>query len=83
MALVAQMGGLRQLVCVLLLLRAVGQVVPSPPQAGQKATPPALSAEDRKKLNDALLDAVDYRNRGEVQRLLAQGADANAPTSTG
>ncbi|MFZ3212588.1 MAG: ankyrin repeat domain-containing protein, partial [Terriglobales bacterium] len=74
------MRGFRQLVCVLLLLpsAAAGQSAPAIPQAGQQAVPAPRTAEEKKSLDGALLEAVEYDNRSEVQRLLAQGADPNA-----
>ncbi len=80
MALTARMSGFRQLVCIVLLLPsvAVGQSAPATPPAGQKAAPAPLTAEEKKNLDGALLEAVEYDNRSEVQRLLAQGADPNA-----
>ena len=79
MALV-RMSGFRQLVCILLLLpsAAVGQSAPATPQAGQKAAPAPGTAEEKKNLDNELLEAVEYDNRRDVQQLLARGADPNA-----
>ena len=79
------MWGFRQLVCILLLLpsAAGGQSAPATPQAAPKAATAPRTAEEKKNLDSALLDAVDYGNRRELQQLLAQGADPTPATSTG
>jgi len=74
-----------QLVWILLWLPS-SLAVQNPPASPQGVPPAAhepVSAEDRKKLNDSLLAAVERDDRSQIQELLAQGADPNAATSTG
>ena len=71
------MQHLRQLVWVLLWLpfSVAGQNPPSTHQGGSQVAHETLSAEDKKKLDDALLAAVDSDERSQIR----QGKSLDCP----